>query len=47
MVSTATALSPDGVATSTAAYSGPTHEPVKDKGRQRKVAGWKHFVAGG
>lgn len=46
-VSTATATSPDGVVTATAAYSGPPRGTEPDAGVQRKVAGWRHFVAGG
>ncbi|KAJ9097824.1 hypothetical protein QFC19_006692 [Naganishia cerealis] len=43
-ISSATATSPDGPATATAAYSGPTEGTQGDK---RRVAGWRHFVAGG
>lgn len=46
-ISTATVLSPDGAATATTAYSGPTNEPKEDQGKKRKTAGWRHFVAGG
>ncbi|KAI5453631.1 Pyrimidine nucleotide transporter, mitochondrial [Naganishia albida] len=48
-VSTATATSPDGPATATAAYSGPPrgNGTEKEAGVKRKVAGWRHFVAGG
>jgi hypothetical protein len=46
-VSTATATSPDGPATATAAYSGPPQGTEQEAGVKRKVAGWRHFVAGG
>ncbi|KAJ9103957.1 hypothetical protein QFC21_002420 [Naganishia friedmannii] len=57
-ISSATALSPDGPATATSAYSGPTQMGIgkgegkgsnndEEIGKGRKVAGWRHFVAGG
>lgn len=46
-VSTATATSPGGPAVATAAYSGPPQGGEKEAGVKRKVAGWRHFVAGG
>ena len=58
MASSATVLSPDGPATATAAYSGPTTEMNENNPQNvgsskehaqagRKPAGWRHFVAGG